>query len=90
MKALKHEMIMIEFTKKDLVDIIEREIFTKYPQLKNKSVWCWEDFFIAKDICNTTFADSNVAVNATFSKGDITLDDNKCCGVKCSSSEICR
>ncbi len=90
MRALKHEMIMIEFTKKDLVDIIEREIFTKYPQLKDEDVWCWEDFFIEKSIADSSFADSKVAINSTFSRRDISVDGKKCCGVKCSSSEICR
>lgn len=68
MKADKHEMVSIEFTKKELLELIDNAIKAKYPYLLDEKVWCWDDFFIEKDIATQAFNDDRMAVYSMFSR----------------------
>ena len=49
MKTIKHEMFTVEITNKELEDLVSQHILSKYPHLKDESVWSWEDFDIKFD-----------------------------------------
>jgi hypothetical protein len=74
MKAEKHEMVSIEFTKAELLELIDNAIKAKYPYLLDEKVWRWDDFFIEKDIANSAFEDNKMAVYSMFSRDGVMVE----------------
>ena len=93
MKAEKTEMVAIEFTKKELLELIDNAIKAKYPYLLDEKVWRWDDFFIEKDIANSAFEDNKMAVYSMFSRDGLMTErpvDKAPQVVYVAVNEVCR
>lgn len=93
MKAEKTEMVAIEFTKAELLELIDNAIKAKYPYLLDEKVWRWDDFFIEKDIANSTFPDDKMAVYSMFSRSGVMVEkplDSNPRVVYVAVNEVCR
>jgi uncharacterized protein YqgQ len=87
MKTIKHEMFSVEMTNKELEELVNQHIFSKYPHLKDESVWSWEDFDIKFDYKEQ----DKVAVFSMWAKNTETrIEDTpaKCGGVCSSCSKV--
>jgi predicted transposase YdaD len=74
MKAEKTEMVAIEFTKAELLELIDNAIKAKYPELLDEKVWQWDDFHIEKEIHHITFPDDKMAVYSMFSRSGVMAE----------------
>lgn len=93
MKAEKTEMVAIEFTKKELLELIDNAIKAKYPYLLDEKVWSLDDSFIEKDITNNSFPDDKMAVWSMFVKKTSVMDKPLDSGTKVvyvAVNEVCR
>lgn len=93
MKAEKTEMVAIEFTKKELLELIDNAIKAKYPYLLDEKVWQWDDFFIDKEIHHNSFPDDKMAVFSMFSRSGVMAEkplDNDPRVVYVRVNEVCR
>ena len=93
MKAEKTEMVSVEFSKDELLALINSAIKAKYPVLLDEKIWQWDDFFIEKEIANSTFPDDKMAVFCMFSRNDSVDEkplDNPSRVVYVDIHEVCR
>lgn len=92
MKAIKHEMVFVKFTKGELTELLMGAVGEKYPHLFDTLQYDWEDFFIAKDVHQAAFKDFDVAVELTFVKQDEAVKsiDEQEGAVYISINEVCR
>ena len=66
MKATKNEMVFIEFTKREIEELIEAAVKQKHPHLFTDTKWKWEDLSLAADFSNID--ETEVGAQLTFSK----------------------
>jgi hypothetical protein len=71
MKATQHHMAFVNFTKKELFDMVEREIRSKFPHLLTDLKWEWEELDIVNDIHKKT--DEDLVVTTVFAKREEVL-----------------
>jgi hypothetical protein len=90
MKAEKSEMVSIEFSKAELLELINNAIKAKYPYLLDEKAWQWDDFFIEKDIATKPFPDDKMAVLCMFSREVAMPLDNDPRVVYVRVNEVCR
>lgn len=92
MKATKHEMVFVKFTKAELTELLMGAVMDKYPYLLDTEQYDWEDFFIAKDVHQNAFKDTDVAVELTFTKQEEAVKsiDEQDKAVYISINEVCR
>lgn len=74
MKFEKTEYVNIEFSKAELLELIDNAIKAKYPALLDKKVWSLDDFFIEKEITSSSFPDGKSAVFVAFNRVEGPLD----------------